>query len=43
MNISKKIKSINNKIERNKGQFNLDRRTATISALSSGNVSKNEF
>ena len=43
MSISKKIKSINNKIERNKGQFNLDRQTATISALSSGNVSKNEF
>ena len=43
MSISKKIKSVNNNIERNKGQFNLDRQTATISALSSGNVSKNEF
>ena len=43
MSISKKIKSMNNKIERNKGQFNLDRQTATILALSSGNVRKNDF
>ena len=43
MSISKKIKTTNNKIEQNKAQFNLDRQTAKISALSSGNVSKREF
>ena len=35
MSISEKIKVINNKIEQNKVQYNLDRQTATISALSS--------
>ena len=39
----KKIKTINNKIEQNKAQYNLDIQTAKISALSSGNVSKREF
>ena len=29
-----KIKAINNKIEKNKAQYNLDRHSATISALS---------
>ena len=43
MSISEKIKAINKKIEQNKAQYNLDRRTAKISALSSGNVSKYEF
>ena len=43
MSISEKIKTINNKIEQNKGQYKLDRQTAKISALSSGNVSKYEF
>ena len=43
MNISEKIKTINNNIEQNKAQYNLDRQTAKISALSSGNVSKYEF
>ena len=43
MSISKKFKAINNKIEQNKAQYNLDRQTAKISALSSGNVSKYEF
>ena len=43
MSISEKTKSINNKIEQNKAQQNLDRQTAKISALSSGNVSKDEF
>ena len=37
------IKSINNKIEQNKVPYNLDRKTARISTLSSGNVSKYEF
>ena len=40
MSISEKIKAINNKIEQNKAQYDLDRHTAKISALSSGNVSK---
>ena len=43
MSIIEKIKAINNKIERNKAQYNLDRHTAKISALLSGNISKNEF
>ena len=43
MGISEKIKAINNKIEKNKVQYNLDRETAKISALSPGNVSENEF
>ena len=38
MSISEKIKAINNKIEQNKAQFDLDRQTANISALSSGNI-----
>ena len=37
------IKTINNKIGQNKVQYNLDRQTAKISALSSGNVSRYEF
>ena len=43
MSITEKIKTINNKIEQNKPQYYLDRQTAKISALSSGNVSKQEF
>ena len=43
MSISEKIKTIDNKIEQNKDQYNLDRETAKISALSSGNVRKCEF
>ena len=43
MSISEKIKAINNKIEQNKAQYNLDRQTAAISALSSGNVKKYGF
>ena len=37
--VSKKIKTIDNKIEQNKAQYNLDRQTAKISVLSSGNIS----
>ena len=40
MSISDKIKTINKKIEQNKAQYNLDRQTAKISALSSVNLSK---
>ena len=43
MSIIEKTKTIDNKIEQNKGQYNLERQTAKISALSSGNVSKYEF
>ena len=43
MNVSEKIKAINNKIEQNKGQYNLDRHIWMISALLSGNVSKYWF
>ena len=43
ISISEKIKAINNKIEQNKAQYDLDRQTAKIPALSSGNVSKYEF
>ena len=43
MSISEKIKAINNKIEQNKAQYELERQTAKISALSSWNVSKYEF
>ena len=43
MSISKKIKAINSKIEKNKSQYDLDRQTAKVSALSSGNVSKYDF
>ena len=38
MTISKKIKKINDKIEQNKAQYDLDRQTAKISALSSGTL-----
>ena len=43
MTVSEKIKTIDNKIEQNKVQYNLDRQNANTSALSSGNVSKYEF
>ena len=43
MSVSGKIKTINNKIEQNKAQYNLDIQTAKIFALSSGNVGKYEF
>ena len=43
MTVSEKIKAIHNKIEKNKAQYNLDRKIVRISSLSSGNVSKCEF
>ena len=43
MSISEKIKTINDKIDQNKAQYDLDIQTAKISALSSGNVSKFNF
>ena len=41
MTVSEKIKRTDNEIEQNKSQYSLDSQTAKISALSSGNVSKN--
>ena len=43
MIVSEKVETIDNKIEQNKGQYNLDRETAKISALSPGNVTKYEI
>ena len=43
MTVSKEIKTIDDKIELNKVQFDLGRQTAEISALSSGNGSKYDF
>ena len=43
MSISEKIKAIDNKIKQSKGQYDLDKQTARISALSSRNVSKHEI
>ena len=43
MSISEKSIAINNKIHQNKAQYNLDKQTVKILALSWGNVSKYEF
>ena len=43
MTVSEKIKTIDNRIEQNKAQYDLDSQTVKISALSSGSVSKYEF
>ena len=43
MSISEKIKTIDNKIDQNKAQYDLARQTAKIFALSSGQVRKYEF
>ena len=43
MTVTEKIKTIDNKIEQNKAQYNLDKQTAKISALSSGNIGKYKF
>ena len=43
MIVSEKVETIDNKIEQNKGQYNLDRETAKISVLSPGNVSTYEI
>ena len=42
MTFSQKIKTIGNKIEQNKAQYDLDRQKANISALSSKDVDKYE-
>ena len=43
MTVSKKIKTIDNKVKQNKTQYDLDRQTPKISALSSGKLSKYKF
>ena len=43
MTVSEKIKKVDNKTKHSKAQYDLDRQTAKISALFSGNVSKSEF
>ena len=43
MTLNKKIKTINNKIQHNKAQYNLDRQTAKISTLLIEIVGKNNF
>ena len=40
MTVSKKIKTIDNKVGQNKTQYNEDKQTAKISDLSSENVGK---
>ena len=41
--VSKNIKTIHNKIEQNKTQYNLDGQTANISALLPKNVDRHKF
>ena len=43
MTVIDKIKTIDNKIEENKAQYDLDRQAANISALSLGSVNRYEF
>ena len=40
MTINENIKTVDKKVEQNKSQYNLDRQTDNISALSSGDVGK---
>ena len=43
MNFNKQIKTIDKKNEQNKNHYNLDKPTAKISALASGNFGKYKF
>ena len=43
MTITDQIKILNRKITQNEAQFDLDRKAAKISALSSSNLDKNEY
>ena len=43
MGLSENIKAINNKIEQNKTRYDLDRQTAKMLPLKSGNLSKYKF
>ena len=43
MNVCEKVKTIDNKTEQSKAHYYLDRQTAKVSVLSSGNVGKCDF
>ena len=43
MTVTKQIKILDKKIKQNEAQYNLDRKAAKISALSSKNLDKNEY
>ena len=43
MTITDQIKTLNKKIKQNKAKYNLDRKVAEISALSSNNLDKYEY
>ena len=43
MIITKKIKTINKKIEQNKAQYDLHKQTAKMLVLSFGNISQKKF
>ena len=43
MTVSEKIRTSDNKIEQSNVEYDLDRQTATILSLSSGNVGKHDF
>ena len=43
MTITDQIKILNNKFQQNEAQYDLDRRGAKISALSSNNLDKYEY
>ena len=43
MTVTDQIKSLNRKIEQNEAQYNLDRKAAKLSALSSNNLDKYEY
>ena len=43
MTVSEKTKTIDNKIEQDKAQYNLNRQTARVSSFSSENFDKYEF
>ena len=43
MTITEQAKTLNDKIRANKAQYDLDRQTAKISALSSGKLEKYEY
>ena len=43
MGINENIKTINNKVEQKKAQYDLGKQTAKIPSLLSGNVSKYDF
>ena len=43
MTITDQVKTLNRKIRQNEAQYNLDRKAAKISALSSNNLNKYEY